>query len=354
MDTYVCYNKDDATATTYICMKMSDLARLAGVSKSTVSRALAGSERVTEETRERIQALAKEHNYKLDTRARNFRKQDTLTIGVLLPSNGRRDWLATDPFILEMLGSIADALEAKGSHELLLAKHTNNDPSWISDFARTRSVDGIIVIGQSLYHDELNKAADYHQAMVVWGAEMSDQKYVTVGSDNYKGGQIATEHLLAQGRKNFAFLGDIRYPETKLRYQGYREALKNAGLDYRSELTTDSENASDVALESISRLLDDEPIFDALIASSDLLAISAKKAIMDHGLRVPEDIAIVGYDNITLANYSTPTLSSITQDRVFAGKLLVDKLFEILETGHTECSMIETKLVVRGSSVVKG
>ncbi len=332
-------------------MKMSDLARIAGVSKSTVSRALSGSDRVTKETRERIQKLAAEHNYKLDTRARNFRKQDTLTIGVLLPSNGRQDWLATDPFVLEMLGSIADALEAQGSHELLLAKHTNNDPSWISDFVHTRSVDGIIVIGQSLYHDELNKAADTQIPMVVWGAEMPDQKYITVGSDNYKGGQIATKHLLEQGRKRFAFLGDIRYPETKLRYQGYRDALRAAGLEYRSELTTDSENASDIALESISSLLKNTPSFDALIASSDLLAISAKKAIIDHGLRVPEDVAIVGYDNITLANYSTPTLSSITQDRLLAGTLLLQKLFEIRKNGTAKCVTIETKLIIRGSSM---
>lgn len=333
-------------------MKMSDLARLAGVSKSTVSRALSGSDRVTEKTRERIQKLANEHNYKLDTRARNFRKQETLTIGVLLPSNGRPDWLATDPFILEMLGSVADALEAKGSHELLLAKHTNNDPSWISDFARTRTVDGIIVIGQSLYHDELNRAAEFQDCMVVWGAEIADQKYITVGSDNYKGGRIATEHLLEQGRKNFAFLGDIRYPETKLRYQGYRDALRDAGLEYRSDLTTDSENASDIALASISRLLQEQPSFDAIIASSDLLAISAKKAIIDHGLRVPEDIAIVGYDNIALANYSTPTLSSITQDRVLAGKLLVNKLFEKMDTGHADSATISTELVARGSSAI--
>lgn len=334
-------------------MKMSDLAKLAGVSKSTVSRALAGSERVTKETRDRIQQLAKDHNYKLDTRARNFRKQDILTIGVLLPSNGRQDWLATDPFVLEMLGSVADALEAKGNHELLLAKHTNNDPSWISEFARTRSVDGIIVIGQSLYHEELNLAAEHQPNMVVWGAQMPEQKYVTVGSDNYLGGKIATKHLLSQGRRHFAFLGDIRYPETKLRYQGYRDALKEAGLDYRTELTTESEHASDAAMESMAELLRREPSFDALIAASDHLAISAIKAIIDHGLKVPQDVAVVGYDNITLASYSTPTLSSITQDRQAAGKLLVDTLFTLMEEGKAESTMIDTRLMARSSTLAK-
>ena len=332
---------------------MSDLARLAGVSKSTVSRALAGSERVTKETRERIQKLAEEHNYRMNVRARNFRLQNILTIGVLLPSNGRSDWLATDPFVLELLGSISDALEAKGGHELLLAKHSNNDPSWIDEFARTRSVDGIIVVGQSLYHEQLNKTAEWQKTMVVWGAEMPDQKYYTVGSDNYLGGKLATEHLLAQGRKKFAFLGDTRYPETRQRYRGYRDALKAAGLEYRSELTTDSENASDIAHQSVQHLLKAVPPFDALIASSDMLAISAMKAISGHGLAVPDDIAVVGYDNITLADYSNPTLSSITQDRALAGRLLVDKLFELIDTGKTENSIISTELVVRESSSIK-
>ena len=331
-------------------MKMSDLARIAGVSKSTVSRALSGSERVTKETRERIQKLAKEHNYRMNVRARNFRLQNILTIGVLLPSNGRPDWLATDPFILEMLGSIADALEAKGGHELLLAKHSNNDPSWIEEFARTRSVDGIIVVGQSLYHEELNHASEAHKAMVVWGAEIPGQKYTTVGTDNYYGGKLATEHLLARGRQKFAFLGDIRFPETRLRYEGYKDALKNAGLEYRSELTTDSENASDLALKSISDLLDAEPVFDALIAASDMLAFSAIKAIGNFGLKVPDDVAVVGYDNITLADYSNPTLSSITQDRTAAGQALVDKLFDIIEERNTSNTIIQTELIKRESS----
>ncbi len=332
-------------------MKMSDLARIAGVSKSTVSRALAGSERVTPETRQRIQELAKQHNYRMNVKARNFRLQNILTIGVLLPSNGRSDWLATDPFMLEMLGAIADALESKGGHELLLAKHTNNDPSWISEFARTRSVDGIIVVGQSLYHDELNRAADLHDAMVVWGAELPDQKYLTVGSDNYLGGKLATEHLLAQGRKSFAFLGDIRFPETKLRYDGYRHALEKAGLEYRSDLTTDSENASDIALRSISTLLQKKPAIDALIAASDMLAFSAIKALANFGLRIPDEVAVVGYDNVTLSQYSNPTLSSITQDRAEGGHLLVEKLFELMNNEPSSGNArIKTELIVRESS----
>lgn len=332
-------------------MKMSDLAKLAGVSKSTVSRALAGSERVTKETRDRIQQLAKEHNYRMNMRARNFRLQNILTIGVLLPSNGQAEWLATDPFVLELLGSVADALEAKGGHELLLAKHSNNDPSWILEFAETRSVDGIIVIGQSLYHEELNKAADITNTMVVWGAQLPDQKYVTVGTDNYQGCKLATEHLLAQGRKRFVFLGDTRFPETQLRYQGFQAALADAGLTVHSELTAYSETASDAALNYVSEILDRQPGFDALVASSDMLAFSAIKAIHNGGLTVPGDIAVAGYDDITLSEYSNPTLTSVTQNRRAGGKALVDTLFDLLDNKPAQSLFIPTELVTRESTL---
>jgi len=330
-------------------MKMSDLARLAGVSKSTVSRALAGSELVTKETRDKIKALAEQHGYQMNVRARNFRLQNTLTIGVLLPSNGRHEWLATDPFILEMLGSISDALEHRG-HELLLAKHSNNDPSWIEEFARTRSVDGIIVLGQSLYHDVLNRTAEWYRNMVVWGAELEGQHYCTVGSDNFLGGKLATKHLLQQGKTKFAFLGDTHYPETMQRYMGYRSALQEAGIAYESELTTYSENASDHAHHSVSQLIDTAKPFDALIAASDMLAISAIQAIRNKGLSVPNDVAVIGYDNITLAAYTNPTLTSVKQDRALAGRLLVDKLFELIETGTTSNIIIPTELIQRESS----
>lgn len=330
-------------------MKMSDLARLAGVSKSTVSRALADSERVTKETRDKIKQLAEQHGYRMNVRARNFRLKNILTIGVLLPSNGKSDWLAADPFILEMLGSISDALEHRG-HELLLAKHTNNDPSWIEEFARNRSVDGIIVLGQSLYHDVLNRTAEWYKNMVVWGAELEGQKYCTVGSDNYLGGKLAAEHLLSQGKTKFAFLGDTHYPETMQRYMGYRDALKEANVEYKSELTTYSENASDTAHHSVSKLIEAAEPFDALIASSDMLAISAIKAIGSNGLSVPEDVAVVGYDNITLAAYTNPTLTSIKQDRALAGKVMVDQLFELIENGKSSNTTLPTELVHRESS----
>lgn len=332
-------------------IKMSDLARIAGVTKSTVSRALAGSERVKKETRDRIQQLARENNYRMDVRAQNLRTQKTRTIGVLLPSDGRANWLASDPFILEVLGAISDALEAQGGHELLLAKHSNNDPSWIDDFARSRSVDGIIVVGQSLYHEQLNRTASWHKTMVVWGAEIPDQEYFTIGSDNRLGGMLATEHLLQQGRHEIAFLGDTRYPETKLRFEGYLDALKKAGNNNIIHLNPSQSDGGTADKDSISQSLLAAKRLDGLFASSDLLAMSAMNALIDQKKYVPSDVAVVGYDNITLSEYSNPPLTTIKQDRSLAGQLLVKNLFELMDTGTTKNAVIDTELVVRASSM---
>lgn len=330
-------------------MKMSDLAKLAGVSKSTVSRALADSELVNKETRDKIQALAKELQYRKDTRASNLRLKKTLTIGVLLPSNGDDDWLASNPFILEMLGAISDQLEKRG-HELLLAKHSNSDPSWIKEFIQTRDVDGTIVLGQSIYHDILNDVGESYSNLVVWGAKLPNQSYVTVGSDNYKGGQIVASHLIEKGRKHFAFLGDPRCPETMLRHQGFHDALVQHDPQFEPAVLHCTERQNNTAADAITQFLATKQPLDALFTSNDMLAISAIQSLRENQLNVPGDVSVVGYDNISLAQYISPSLSSICQDRSCAGQLLVEKLFALFDDEVVESETIPTQLIVRESS----
>ena len=330
-------------------MKMSDLAKLAGVSKSTVSRALADNEKVSLATRLRIQRLAEEHNYVMDTRARNFRLKEILTIGVLLPSDGTENWLATNPFTLEMLGVIADELEKYG-HELLLAKHSTTDPSWIKEFIKNRGVDGYIVLGQSIFQETLQEIGLSTDKMVVWGAQLPHQSYTTVGSDNYLGGRLVAEHLMAQGRKRFGCIGNTHVPETKLRYQGYRDALLEANSDFKPVRLGCSENKCRDATQLIENLLSNDLAIDALFASSDMLAIQTIKAFKSHNIRTPQDISIVGYDDISIAEFISPTLTSINQNRTIAGKLLVKKLLARINGEDVESEIIPTELMIRESS----
>jgi len=328
---------------------MSDLAKLAGVSKSTVSRALADSERVTKETRERIKALAAEHNYRLNSRARNFRTQERLTIGVLLPSTGSGGWLSSDSFVLEMLGSIADALEEAGGHELLLAKHSSEDPKWIENFHNARNVDGIIVVGQSVFHEQLNRLAESETRMVVWGTEIPGQKYISIGSENQLGGYDATKHLIHQGRTRIAFIGDTDHPEIKSRSTGYRKALSEHGLEPIGGTENLVRYSNQINREAFQKfLLDSKP--DAIFAAFDILAIHSISLVLNAGLKVPQDVAVVGFDNITLAKHFNPSLTTVNQNRQLAGRLLVQKLMDLIEFGETTPTIIKNDLIVRESS----
>jgi DNA-binding LacI/PurR family transcriptional regulator len=162
--------------------KMAEVAARLGVSASTVSRALAGNTRISEETRRRVREATVSLGYRVDASASNLRTGLTRTIAVVIPLSHATGQRLSDPFFLEIIGAIGDELALRG-YSMLLSKVTQPPGEWISSTIKARRADGIIVIGQSLHHDELNKAAAGGPAMTVWGARLRGQRYVTVGSD---------------------------------------------------------------------------------------------------------------------------------------------------------------------------
>lgn len=327
---------------------MDDLARLAGVSKSTISRALSDSPLVSGKTRERIKELAREHNYRLNVNARNFFLKETLTIAVLMPNTNNTDWRILDPFFLELLGNIADALNEAG-HELLLAKTSGQSVNWIEEYTKLQRCDGMILIGQGSEHDKINRLTETFDAFVVWGAKLPGQKYCSVGSDNFGGGRMATEHLLSLGRKRLVFLGDRELPEVMLRYEGYLAALKAAGVtpDARLEVSTPFESGA--AFEATANLIKSGTEFDSIVAVSDVLAMSAIRALKQHGLEVPSDISVIGYDDIMLSSFYNPALTTVRQNCAEGGHQMVRNLLRILEGEKATSVILPTELVVRSS-----
>lgn len=329
--------------------KMSDLARIAGVSKSTVSRALAGNELVNKATRDRIAALAKEYNYRINTQARNFRTKQSLTIGLLVSTLSDADWQISDPFFLELIGSIAVRLNQCG-HSLLLSSSRLSGINDVDDFINQNLCDGVIIIGQANIHEALNLLHDQLPTMVVWGAHVDNQRYVTVGGDNLRGGFLATQHLLSKGCKNIVFMGDPDMLEEQLRYQGYCRALQEAGLDVKPELLITPEHINNGAVTSINSLLDSGVVFDGIVAISDMFAMAAIRALKSAGVSVPNQVAVVGYDDIAMASYFVPSITSIRQDRELGGQLLVDKVLALIEGVGATSQILETSLQERASS----
>lgn len=328
---------------------MSDLAKLAGVSKATVSRALNGSELINFETRNRIQLLAKQHNYRINTRARNFRLKEILTIAVVIPSAYDAKWQISDPFFLELLGSISVSLMEKG-HNVLLSGLDLNNPDVNQGGLVKINCDGIIVIGQSDLHEQLNSFVDGYTPVVVWGAKLPDQHYCTVGGDNLRGGLLATQHLIDRGCSSIAFVGDRSVPEGKLRYEGYLQALTYAGFEANPKLEIAIGAQKDDGYQAVLKLLSRGVKFDGVFCISDALAMAAISALDEHGFAIPEDVAVVGYDDISLTRYYTPSITSIHQDREIGGRLLVEKLLQIIDHQDVESFILPTNLVVRNSS----
>lgn len=329
-------------------IKMADIARMAGVSVSTVSRALAGSALVPQAKREEILALAQAQGYVINEQARNLRLKKTRTIGVVIPLGHEVGQLISDPFFIELLGRLADEITAR-DYNVLLTKVARPEPGWQDRLIQSQKADGLIVIGQSDQHEALNAVARTYLPLVVWGAHLPSQLYCSVGSDNIGGARLAVEHLVQKGRRRIAFLGVPSLPEVGLRYDGYRRALAAAGIAEDPALLAPAHFTVDTAYDTVRGLIDSKVPFDAIFAVSDVIAIAAIKALNAAGLRVPDDVAVVGFDDITIAAYVNPPLTSVRQDLARGAKVMIDLLFRRMEGENTPSATMPAELVVRKS-----
>ena len=331
-------------------LQMADIARLAGVSVSTVSRALSGSELVNAETRVRVVELARSLNYTINQGAQNLRLQKNRTVAVVVPYDSASRQHISDPFFLAIVGSLADALTDRG-YEMLLSRVDADKLDAASAPYDAGRVAGVIIIGQWRHHDLLNEMAARHVPLVVWGAEMPQQLYCTVGGDNRDGGYQATRHLIKGGRRRVLFLGDPQLPEVRQRNQGYLDALKEAGIQPERQWLLDVPFEEATARRRLDETYRDGVVFDSVVACSDLLALQAVRAVRATGRCVPSDVSVTGYDDAPLAAWSDPPLTTVHQPVGEAGKLIVEALMAQIDGQPPRSRTMPVKLVVRKSTV---
>lgn len=327
---------------------ITEMAQLAGVSAGTVSRALADSTLISKKTRDRIQALAREHGFRPNILARNLRIRRAGAVGVLIPLGHELNQHVSDPFFITMLGHLADALTERGQ-DLLLSRVIPSDPDWLRAFVDSGRVDGVIVVGQSNQSHVIDQVAATYRPIIVWGANLPDKTHCTVGTDNVRGGEIATQHLIERGCRRPLFFGDPSAPEITDRYAGFCQATKAAGLGAPEAVPVPL--AAEIAYPTICTWLDEgNPVPDGIFAASDVIAVSAMRALMERGHSVPDQVRIVGYDDLAIAAHAIPPLTSIRQDLLAASAHMVDMLFRRMSGEDTESVVLEPVLVVRGSS----
>jgi len=330
--------------------KMAEIAALAGLSESTVSRALAGSRFVNADTRRRVKALAQELGYRVNPVARSLRSRKTRTIGVMIPLQHDEEQQPSDSFLLGLLGGIADAL-AERDYDLLLSPPRSDIEEWISRCLGTGQAGGVIVLGQSYHHELLNEAASQGAAMVVWGADVAGRGYATVGSDNRAAGRAAAAHLIEIGRRKLAFFGDARLPEVAQRYQGFRDALAAAGLDPGAAPAVSVHFGASQAHAEAVAFLGGGPDIDGIFAASDVIGMGAIRALVAAGRRVPGDVAVVGFDDVPLAEVASPPLTTLRQNSARGAAALVELLLDQIAGRPAKSVVIPAELIVRGSTV---
>lgn len=329
-----------------------DIAHMAGVSQPTVSRALSGSPLVSEATRLRVEAIARQLNYRVDKNASSLRKGATRTLALLLFEDIGSDPSSINPFFLGMLGSITRAAANEGYDLLVSFQQLSRD--WHLDYEEQRRADGLILLGYgdfTLYRDQLQRLVSAGTRFVRWGPVANGEPGVTIGSDNVAGGALAGAHLIERGRKRIAFLGDVsgHYPEFRDRFRGLSRACRAAGVPLDPALRADATSSEADGEAAMEALLASGKGFDAVFAASDLIALGAMRVLSRAGRQVPGDVAVVGFDDIPAASLSTPTLTTVAQDVRSAGRILVETLLATLHGERPVNRRLPVTLAVRRS-----
>jgi DNA-binding LacI/PurR family transcriptional regulator len=327
---------------------MAEIAALAGVAESTVSRALAGKSRVSAETRDRIVSLVKEHGYQINTRARSLRTQRSRTVEVVIAISEANRQHFSDPFFAQIIASIGDAL-AESGFDMLLSRACPWSGVGGADALTSNRADGLIMIGQGRDPADIGLYAREHRNVVVWGANIPDRSYAVVGSDNLRGGRLVGDHLMKLGRRRVVFLGDVGHVEIGLRHRGLVAALSSAGQPSTQALTLSMPFDGASAYEATRDLFNGRVWHDAVFAASDVLAIAAMQALADLGLRVPDEVAVIGYDDIAVSAFVSPALTTVRQDTAAGGRALVAKLLAAMRGEPASDVVLPTELIVRRS-----
>lgn len=329
---------------------IADIAEVAGVSKSTVSRALSNSPLISEETRKRIQTIAREHNYQINQPARSLSLKQTNTIA-FVTHGYYKDLCVEDLFLLEMMGAITSALAAR-NYDLLMVTVDPYETEWINDYLNTGKVDGFVLMTTTQKQQHIKKLIEMQAPFIAWGVPLPGANYCSVTGDNFNGGRLAAEYLLSIGKQKIAFLGGPEAEqEVNLRYQGFESALAVAGLVLDPKRVVFGDYSNVAGNGGMRRLLDQDPEIDSVFANSDFIAIGAMDAIRERGRRVPEDISVIGYDDISLSQYSNPPLTTVRQNINESGRLLVQNLIQYLETGIVSNVAVPVDLVIRKSTM---
>lgn len=334
--------------------RLKDVADLAGVSIKTVSNVVHGYTHVTSETRQRVQAALEALHYQPNLPARFLRKARVGVLALAIPD-------LSVPYFSELGDAIIRA--ATDHNYMVLLDHTGGERAnelLVMQGLRPHLIDGVILSPLALQHEDL-LARHGDLPLVLLGERFYDVHYDHVAIDNVAAARLATQHIISLGRRRIAAIGaqeDISGETARLRLRGYTEALHEAGypLDPTLIVPARSFHRSD-GRDAMLHLLRLEQPPDAVFCFNDLLALGALRALDERGLRVPEDVAVVGFDDIEDGRFATPSLTTIAPDKQQIAQLAVSFLLgrcNGTRTGPAKHAEASFRLVKRESTLARG
>lgn len=328
-------------------LTISQIAELAGVSKTTVSRVLNNKDDIKEETRKHVRDIIREYHYRPNSAARSINSRTTKTIGLVIPYEA--DFVLSNPFYYDAIRGIAVEADNKGYHILLMYSPKG---SYLKTVLEKR-IDGVLLISLGSQHiDLLTELIKTDIPIVSLSKVPYEANILTISTNDYRGAELATEHLINLGHRKIAFINGPRsLISNQERLKAYETVLARHGIAYRSELVTEREVSVENGFRAMDTFLKTENP-SAVFASGDIMAIGAIDAIRRTGRRVPEDISVVGYDNIPMSGYLSPSLTTIDQFGYKKGRLAAHALIARLEGDETiDLQHIEPELIVRSSTI---
>ena len=320
------------------------VAALAGVSPSTVSRILNGTAVVSETKQQAVAQAVAQLGFVPNPVARGLAGGRTLSVGVVTQA-------IDSPFYGAALRGIEDELDPLGYSPLFVSGHWNEQAETrCLEVLRSRRVDGVIVLTGRLTDSALKNHAK-SAPVVVTGRSLSAPGLFSLNFDNFEGGRLATQHLIDLGHRQIAFIsGDLAHPDATERMRGYRVAIESAGIAFNPGLVAQGEYNELSGLRAVNHLLESRQHFTAIFAGNDQMAFGAGLGLQRQGIRVPDDVSLVGFDDLPSAMYSIPPLSTVQQPAYELGRLAASAVLQLLAGNTPDAKIPAPRLIARESS----
>ncbi|ENN2712511.1 substrate-binding domain-containing protein [Vibrio cholerae] len=326
---------------------MKDIARLAGVSTSTVSHVINKSRFVSDEIAERVNNAAQQLNYAPSALARSLKMNRTKTIGMLVTTS-------TNPFFGEVVKGVERSCYHQGYNLILCNTEGDNQRMKVSiNTLLQKRVDGLLLMCSTLEGERLDVFDRYPDIPIVvmdWGPILfaSDK----IQDNSLQGGYMAAKHLIECGHKEIGCItGPLIRHQAQMRYEGYKRALAEAGIAINPDWIVESDFECEGGYQAFEKLYERGKLPSALFVCNDMMAMGVIQAANQRGLRIPDDLSLIGYDDVHIAKFMTPALTTIHQPKYRLGKAAVDTLLYRLENPDTTAQVVqlEPTLVVRNS-----